>query len=553
MEKPLLEQLRQLQKEKKCQEAEDLCRQFLHKHPRDAQAWNQLGSLCFDMERYHEAESLHWMATLLQPQYPSAWNNRGNALFKNSKHYEAIACYRKAIEQKADYSLAYFNMSIALYYEKRMMEAEKALEQAVRFAPQHTHYHIYLGAHRLSQGNFLKGWPEFSFFWEDKKKLFALDSFTLWDGSSLKGKQLLLLQDQGIGDLLMLIRLCTQLHEQGATLTLACNQRLVPLLQQIPAIQEIVDFKDPLPPADFFAPLGLLPGILGLDLPSIPPAPYLQAAPHLVKRWKERLDPSKKILRVGIAWQGNPKFPMDKNRSIPLEAFTPLAEIPGVQLISLQKGENTEEAPFELQVFEIDGEEGGAFMDTAAIMQNLDLVICSDSSIAHLAGALGVPCWVALPRFPNWVWQRERSDSPWYSHTTLFRQDEDESWETVFKAITRALYALPRPLPDKIRVEISPSELIDRICQLEADEASVDKLKQLQEVAAHWIPQSEEMEALKQSLTAVAQHMRDLKERESSGKKEQREQAELALELQKTEEERLHIKQQITTLITGRS
>jgi hypothetical protein len=202
--------------------------------------------------------------------------------------------------------------------------------------------------------------------------------------------------------------------------------------------------------------------------------PYLDAEPALVEAWRDRLG-SYPGFKVGIVWQGNPQFRFDRLRSIPLAQFAPLARVPGVHLLSLQKGAGRDQLPALRGYFPVIdlgpqlNETTGPFLDTAAVMKNLDLVITSDTSAAHLAGALGVPVWVALHDVPDWRWLLEREDSPWYPTMRLFRQTRPGQWEDVFDRIAEALRrrlgapAVLRPLT----VEVAPGELIDRITILE--------------------------------------------------------------------------------------
>jgi hypothetical protein len=232
---------------------------------------------------------------------------------------------------------------------------------------------------------------------------------------------------------------------------------------------------DPPPEFDLHVPLLSLPRLLGTTLESVPAdGPYLDADPDLVETWRHRLG-AYPGLKIGIAWQGNPKFRLDWVRSIPLAQFAPLADVPGVHLLSLQKGAGREQlaAPERrFPVTDLGGqmdETTGAFMDTAAVMKNLDLVITSDTSIAHLAGALGVPVWVALNAVPDWRWLLNRDDSPWYPTMRLFRQTRPGHWEDVFHRMAEVLRerlaspAVPRP----ITVEVAPGELIDKITILQ--------------------------------------------------------------------------------------
>jgi hypothetical protein len=213
--------------------------------------------------------------------------------------------------------------------------------------------------------------------------------------------------------------------ERVGTVVLECPAALVPLLKDSPGVDRVVTAGDPLPPFDVHAPLMSLPRILRTTLETIPaPIPYVVCDPLLVERWRGKLA-TLRGYKVGIAWQGNPRNPGDRWRSIPLGDFAPLAANSRIQLVSLQKGDAALDAArmgHDLPLVELGPEyQAGTFPDTAAVMTQLDLVVTCDTAIAHLAGALGIPVWLALPAVADWRWMLDRVDSPWYPTMRLFR------------------------------------------------------------------------------------------------------------------------------------
>ena len=245
----------------------------------------------------------------------------------------------------------------------------------------------------------------------------------------------------------------------------ACPQPLHRLLAGCPGVAAVVTEKDPLPEFDVHAPLMSLPGLLGTTLATVPAeVPYLFADAPSIARWREQLGPIGGV-RIGIAWQGNPDYKRDRFRSIPLLQFAPLAGIAGVRLLGLQKGPGRDQLAGVADRFAVTdlGPQLDDFLDTAAVLSNLDLVITSDTSIAHLAGALGVPVWVALPAAPDWRWLLGREDSPWYPTMRLFRQATRGDWEGVFRRMAEALEerAVPTGCTPAMAVEISPGERIE--------------------------------------------------------------------------------------------
>jgi hypothetical protein len=222
-----------------------------------------------------------------------------------------------------------------------------------------------------------------------------------------------------------------------------CQPALRPLLATCPGIDRLVGQREPLPAFDVHLPLLSLPGVFGTDLETIPTTvPYLRIDPAAVERWQREL--GTEGFKVGIVWQGSTSHRGDRWRSMPLAQFAPLAAVPGVRLISLQKGAGSEQLAALGGLFPVVDlgdrlDAGGAFLDTAAVMAGLDLVVCCDTAVAHLAGALGVPVWVALAYAPDWRWLLGREDSPWYPTMRLFRQDRRGDWDGVFARLADAL------------------------------------------------------------------------------------------------------------------
>jgi hypothetical protein len=278
----------------------------------------------------------------------------------------------------------------------------------------------------------------------------------LWDGADLGGRTILLHAEQGLGDTIQFMRYVPLVKERNAHVIVECPQSLVPLLTGFPGCDRLVANGTALPTFDVHSPLLSLPRILHTVLETIPAAiPYLSGVRcpvSGVRRWAG-FDTGHRTpdtgLTVGIAWQGAPGFRNDRQRSIPLKQFAPLARVEGVRLVSLQKGPGTEQLSdnrqlatdnFHVAVLgEYIDETAGAFMETAAVMCRLDLVITSDTSIAHLAGALGVAVWVALPFVPDWRWLLDRPDSPWYPTMRLFRQKRYGDWPGVFENMAQEL------------------------------------------------------------------------------------------------------------------
>lgn len=453
--------------------AERVYRQALQVDPQDANAWCYLGMACHDQDRFDEAVAAYRRAIQLRPQFPVAFNNLGNTLRLQRRLDEALASFDHALRLKPDYVNAFKNKGTALVWEGRLEEALACYQQALQLAPDDAETHKNLGVIWLLQGNFDQGWPAYEWRWQTNETALPRYPQPLWDGSSLDGRTILLTAEQGLGDTIHFIRYAAVLKERFRCRVLAsCPKRLLPLLRTCPGIEALIPQGDPTPPFDVFVPLLNIPGILR-DRPETFPAqvPYLRADAALVEQWRAELASGPEV-KVGIVWQGNRQHHADRMRSMPLAAFAPLGQLAGVRWFSLQKGagvEQLESLAGRLEVLDLGDrldETTGAFMDTAAVLANLDLVICSDTAIAHLAGALGVPVWVALSYVPDWRWLLDRPDTPWYPTMRLFRQSRVGDWAGVFQRLATALQerfpALRRKRWDEFRLAASGMNRLTR-------------------------------------------------------------------------------------------
>jgi hypothetical protein len=296
-------------------------------------------------------------------------------------------------------------------------------------------------------GRFREGWADYE--WRRVAKKSPKSNIPTWRGEDLSRRHLLVFGEQGLGDVLQFVRYLLLFSDRTCKITLLVQSNLVRLLR--PAIHpiEVASDLEEIHDVDFQCPLMSLPHRFNTELSSIPNiVPYLKAEPELEGRWKSLIGTHG--FKIGIAWQGNPDRKVDEERSIPLAEFARLSRMPGIRLISLQRQVGLDQLtrlPDDVVVETIgeDFDNGpDAFVDTAAIMKNLDLVITSDTSIAHLAGALACPTWVALKYLPDWRWLLDREDSPWYPTVRLFRQSERNGWARVFSNMDRELRALLR-------------------------------------------------------------------------------------------------------------
>jgi Flp pilus assembly protein TadD len=427
----------------------------LRLRPAYAEAHNNLGNAFQQQGKLEEAEAKHRQAIAIDPKYAEAYNNLGVALQRQGRLDEAVAECHQALRVQPGYAQAHNNLGMALRHQGKWEDAAAHFESALSLKADYPVPHFNLALVWLAHGDFERGWSKYEWRWTQPGFIRRDFSKPLWDGADLRGKTILLHAEDGLGDTLHFIRYASLVRKRGGNVIVECQSALVRLLQSVPDIGGLVAQGAPLPAFDVQAPLLSLPGIFHTTVETIPAkVPYLHADRHLVEHWRRELLKSDvkstsldtgRSLRVGIAWQGNPGFLHDRLRSIPLAHFAKLAKVPEIELISLQKGPGTAQLLEQQDKFSVvdlgnalDMKYGG-FMDTAAIMHNLDLVVTSDTVIAHLAGALGVPVWVALAFAPDWRWLLNREESPWYPTMRLFRQRSQGDWEEVFERITEAL------------------------------------------------------------------------------------------------------------------
>ncbi|WP_193378467.1 tetratricopeptide repeat protein, partial [Singulisphaera acidiphila] len=452
-------------------------REALRLRPDYADALNDLGIALARKNLFDEAAGSYRQALTHRPDYAEAFNNLGNTLRNLGQFAEAVASYDRAVAIKPSYADAYNNRGIALAETGQFAEAVDSYTRCIRLRPHHVDAHLNRALTWLREGNFAQGWAGYE--WRLRKKG-ALDRppiMPAWNGYPPAGLRVLLVAEQGLGDSIHFIRYAPLLQRLGATVIFECPAKLIPLLARTPGIDRIYPQGEEPPEHDVYTPLLTLPGLLGTTLESIPlEIPYVYPDPDLVEHWSRELAASPGF-KVGINWQGNPTFAGDYHRSMPLRHFAPLARVPGVRLLSLQKNDGAEqlqELGDEFPVVDLGSrldEANGPFMDTAAVLKNLDLFITSDTAVAHLAGAMGVPVWVPMGAAPGWQWMLGREDSPWYPSMRLFRQAKLGNWPPVFERIAREL---AQEVPPAVRaryleVPISPGELAERIAVLTAE------------------------------------------------------------------------------------
>lgn len=347
-----------------------------------------------------------------------------------------------------------YNTAYTLKQLGRMADAIPFYERAVALDPENGPGRFGLAKAYLATGNFTDGWQEFEYRIADQKQYrqeYQLHLLTLDD---VKNKTILIKAEWGLGDMIQFLpRYAQVLKKAGAKKIIAHTlSPLVDLFELCPYIDQAISIKEPATGYDIQIPALSLPLLCKTQVDTIPAdIPYLQANPDFVTRWAEKLNKlSGPKLRIGLCWQAKPGIFLEDNpltkRSIPLELFAPLAELEHVQLYSLQQRFGTEQLEnisWNIHVFEDNFDKtNGRFMDTAAVIENLDLVISVDTAIVHLAGALGAPVWVLLPSVAEWRWQLDEKETPWYPNVRLFRKEKGQSWSDMIQAIKELLCTL---------------------------------------------------------------------------------------------------------------
>jgi tetratricopeptide (TPR) repeat protein len=456
------------------------CREALRLRPDFAEAYNNLGTALLRQENWDEAADCFQHALRLRPDLVMGHVNLATYFWRQDRLDEGIAHCTEALRLKPDLAAARNIIGAILLKRGKFAEARSHFDEAIRLDPEFAEARSNRAMVLLPLGELEEGWRDYEWRWKRTDFMIRPFETPIWDGAPVAGKTVLLHAEQGLGDTLQFIRYAALVKKLGARVLFACPKALLPLVSRCAGIDQLRSQEDPAPAYDAHAPLMSLPGILKTTMATIPAdVPYLFADEKLIELWRRELAGFAGF-KAGIAWKGNSKHAMDRQRSMPLAQFAPLA-LDGVHLLSLQKGEGTEQLAGIAGRFTVTDlsprldVHTGAFMDTAAVMKNLDLVITTDTAIAHLAGGLGVPVWVALPFVPDWRWLLDRADSPWYPTMRLFRQTVPGKWEDVFARMSAELETLvcARPQALSILIEVAPGELIDKITILEIKRARI--------------------------------------------------------------------------------
>ncbi len=419
-------------------------------------AYRDAGDLPQALAKYHEALSI-------EPDNADILSDLAHVFWNEGRHDDALPLARRAIAINPRNEKAFGNLGNALNDLGHLDEAISAFQSAIAINPDIAGAHLNLGLCLLERGELIQGWPEYEWRWkaQDDPKLRKPPAAPQWDGSPLVGKTLVLHTEQGLGDAIQFVRylpmvlrragLGPESSERDGSVCIECHPQLVDLFESLASRctprPAVFARGQAVPPYQWQCPLLSLPLIFQTTQESIPAdVPYLFPDPAAVRAWRNRLDACGPGLKVGLAWFGSPDHRRNRTRSLSLDQLAPLAQVPNIQFISLQKGPAAEQAKHPPQGLRlIDWSDEFSNFNDAALIANLDLVLTIDTSIAHLAGALARPTWIMLAHPADWRWLRTRTDSPWYPTARLFRQPTRGDWTSVIHSITTALSSLPPP------------------------------------------------------------------------------------------------------------
>jgi tetratricopeptide (TPR) repeat protein len=392
------------------------------------EALYNLGNLLVEGRAFGPAAAAYRQALAGRPEWAWAWDGLGSALRLSGDLPGALEAHQKAVDLMPEDADLQHNLAVALQRLGREGEALAALRE-----PRTPESHVARGLLLLKRGDLAAGWEGFE--WREKPPRWRTQP--VWRGEPLEGKTLLLSAEQGSGAQIQFLRFIPMLAQRGARILLETTPNLARLAATCPGVERVVALNDPCSEADFQIPLLSVARVLGTTLETIPAGPPYLAAP---REPRPDLDaafaPYQEDLKVGIAWNGNPRHPSNPDRSCSPADFAALADLPGVRLFGLQYGE--EPGP---GIVSLSGSLGD-FASTAAAVERLDLVVTVDTCTAHLAGALGRPVWTLLHAPCDWRWLEGREDSPWYPGMRLFRQERPGDWSGVFARVRTALAGL---------------------------------------------------------------------------------------------------------------
>ena len=423
-------------------EAVESCRRALELAPHRRELHNLLGSALVNAGDYGAAVEVYRRALALRPVSAYTVYGLGYLLERQGDLAAAAESYRLVLRLDPRLVDAHLHLGITQLLQGEVGKAAECFERVRELAPENTEAQTFLGYLHLLQGSFPLGWSEHEFRWSTPHFLRHRRQLPqpLWQGEPMEGSRILLYAEQGLGDTLQFVRYVPLVEARGGKVVLEVQPRLHRLLALTAGAGEVIPRGGDPPEVDWQCPLMSLPRAFATELATIPAKiPYVYPPPDLVEAWRQRM--AGNSMRIGLVWGGSPTFPHERWRSIPLEQLAPLTHLEGTTFYSLQMGpqaSQVQQLGSRAHIIDLQDEQED-LADTAAIVANLGLVISIDTSVAHLAGAMGKPLWVLLQKSPDWRWLLEREDSPWYPTARLFRQSTLGNWQDVMAHVEREL------------------------------------------------------------------------------------------------------------------
>jgi len=408
--------------------------------------WNAQGYVLTAMGANLEALKWYRGALQLNPTAAGIWNNLGTAFTRVKYLKSAITCQKRAIALSGGEAFMYHNLGLSYSEAGLHGDAIAAFTRALELDPAFHLARWDRARSFLFLGNYRQGWTDYEIRLTTGQVPKRAIPGEKWNGSPYPGKRLILLAEQGFGDTIWVLRYLTMVKAMGGELIVECQRALVSLVESLKIADLVVPLGEVLPQSDLYCHFCSLPGLVSPDLPSFCTPAYITAPAERKARFWPLIEKASGRLKVGIVWSGSVSFERNDSRALPLLRLLQAIDFPDVQLYSLQKGPPERQLP-ELagkhSVIDIAGDLTD-FADTAAVVDQLDLIIMTDSAVAHLAGALGKPVWLLLGYSAHWLWLLDRADSPWYPTTRLFRPRVEGDWDYVLDNVATELMQLSR-------------------------------------------------------------------------------------------------------------
>jgi tetratricopeptide (TPR) repeat protein len=441
-----LTQIAAFERENRLEEADDLANRVLKAAPEHPHVLHMAGIAAYRRGRIDEAIARMEKSMQLAPNVALYPRNMCEIYRGAGRLDDALRSGQRAVELSPEDSRAYFNLALIHYERLELDEAIAVSEKALALDPEFPEAHFEKAEALLLAGRLAEGWE--SYEWRFKLKqaegMLPKTGKPQWNGEPLDAGKLLIVADQGFGDCIQFARLIPWVATRAPAPILACSHDLVPILRQVPGPARIVTSWDHAGDYDCYIPLSGVPRLAGITPENIPDrGPYLAAKPEQIEFWRGKLDrlaaPGKR--RIALVWAGRPTHKNDRKRTLKLAQFAPLFALPEITLVTVQKGEQISQAGSYYGAAPLLnlGPEIDDFTDTMAILKNVEHLVTIDTSVAHIAGAIGVPTSLVLPYAPDWRWLLNRNDTPWYSSVKLYRQERPYDWSGVMERVAKDL------------------------------------------------------------------------------------------------------------------